>query len=220
MVRSTELKLETLRDITNRLEQNLRGVIAHDALLRRINDHDDVIPAFNNTAAGHGFVVVQHGLIELLILALTRCYDPASRNRASLPHALDLIADNAVVDQLAFEARGWLKDGMLADVNERTVRIEVALVRESYDRLNDDHAIQRSLTALRHYRDDYLAHSLVQMTDRERLIFGDLQDVQTATLPIVAGLTLAVRGLRWSPDDSKRAWDGYADEFWVRTLLR
>src|SRR5437588_6450147 len=127
MVRSTEQKVERLRDITNRLEQNLRGVIAHDALLRRINNHDDIIPSFNNTVAGHGFGVVQHGLIELLILALTRCYDAASRNRASLPHALELIADNGVVDQLALEARNWLPDGTLADVNERTVRSEVVL---------------------------------------------------------------------------------------------
>ena len=58
------------------------------------------------------------------------------------------------------------------------------------------------------------------MTDRERLIFGDLEDVQTATRPIVAGLTFAVRGVRWSPDDSQGAWDGYADEFWLRTLPR
>lgn len=89
-VRSTQQNVEGLRDITNRLQQNLRSVIAHDALLRRINSRDDIIPSFNNTVAGHGFGVIQHGLIELLILALTRCYDPASRNRASLPHTLDL----------------------------------------------------------------------------------------------------------------------------------
>jgi hypothetical protein len=219
-VRSTEQKVETLRDITNRLEQNLRGATAHDALLRRINNHADLIPTFNNTVAGHGFAVVQRGLIELLILALTRCYDPASRNRASLPHALVLLADDAVIDQLALDARGWLPDGMLADVNEQTVRKEVVLVRERYGRLEHDCALRRSLIALRHYRDDYLAHSLVQMTERERLIFGDLEDVLTATLPVVAGLTLSVHGLSWSPDDAKRAWDGYADEFWLRTLPR
>ena len=112
-------QIDIIKEVFDRLEQNLRGSIAHDALLRRINEQPDIIPTFNNTVEGHGFGVVQHGLIELFILGLTRCYDQRASNRASLPHLIELLKNPAAVDRLALDAREWISNGMLADANER-----------------------------------------------------------------------------------------------------
>ena len=56
------------------------------------------------------------------------------------------------------------------------------------------------------------------MSERERVIFGYLIDVLDATLPIVGDLSLAIKGANWRPEDTVRAWNGYADAFWRRTI--
>jgi hypothetical protein len=43
---SDQERINTIDEIAGHLRQNLLAGIAYDAMLRRIHDHDDVIPTF------------------------------------------------------------------------------------------------------------------------------------------------------------------------------
>jgi hypothetical protein len=215
---SDQERINTIDEIAGHLRQNLLAGIAYDAMLRRIHDHDDVIPTFNNTVEGHGFGLVQRGFIQLYMLCLTRCYDRASENRASLPHAVDLLRHQKMFEALTSRARTWHPE--LADENVRTAQQKLRAAITGYDGLIGDSAFNTALTALRQHRDDYVAHNLVRMGDREPLLFGYLADVLQGTLPVIAALDFVARGVHWDPDDSIRVWEQHANEFWRRTLPR
>ena len=216
--RTLDEKVVAINEIVKRLKTNLYDVIADDALLRRIHEHEDVIRTFNNTVEGHGFGVVQRSLISLFVLALMRCYDRQSDNRASLPHAIELLKDADVFEAVAVRARDWNPGMSLEDSNEKTAKEKITEAIAAYDRCNADGDFQARLTALRQHRDDYLAHSLFDMGKREKVVFGFLEDVMAETIPIVRALELAVAGNDWDPAQTRKAWDGYADAFWRRTL--
>jgi len=213
---SVQNRVSVIDEIAKRLRENMLAGIAYDAMLRRIHDHADVIPTFNNRVEGHGFGLIQHGFIQLYMLSLTRCYDRSSENRASLPHAVNLLRDQEVFEAITSRARAWLPE--LADENERTAQEKARAAVTGYDRLTGDNVFMIALTALRQHRDGYLAHSLFRMGDLEPLLFGYLTDVLRGTLPIIAALDFVGRGVNWDPGDSIRVWDQNADEFWRRTL--
>jgi hypothetical protein len=213
---SVQHRVDVIDEIAKRVRENMLASIAYDAMLRRIHDHPDVIPTFNNRVAGHGFGLIQSGFIQLYMVSLTRCYDRSSENRASLPHAIDLLRDREVFEAITVRARAWLPE--LANENERTAQAKLSAAITDYDCLMSDCTFNTALTALRHHRDDYVAHSLLRMGDREPLLFGYLPDVLRMTLPIVAALDFVGRGVHWDPSDTIRVWEQHADEFWRRTL--
>jgi hypothetical protein len=78
-------------------------------------------------------------------------------------------------EALTSRARTWHPE--LADENERTAQQKLRAAITGYDGLIGDSAFNTALTALRQHRDDYVAHNLVRMGDREPLLFGYLADV-------------------------------------------
>jgi AbiU2 len=194
----------------------MQAGIAYDTMLRRIHDYPDVIPTFNDTVEGNRFKLIQHGLIQLYILSLTRCYDSSSKNRASLPPAIELLRDREVFEAITYRARSWHAD--LADQNQRMAQKRARAAITRYDRVMGDAAFNVALTSLRQHRNSYLAHSLFRMNDPEPLLFGYLSDVLRETLPMIADLDFVASGVNRDPDDSIHIWEQYADEFWRRTL--
>jgi hypothetical protein len=205
-----------VREIVLTLKNNAHEAIAFDALLRRINDHDDILAAFRQTVEAHGLNAIQHSLIHLYLMALTRCYDAKGPEIASLPAVVMLLKQPEIFAETTESARSWLPENGFAEKNYCTSVECISTAIRDYERLR---ACQHTkLRALREYRNTYVAHSLLPMGSKERLLFGYLRYVLQETVPIIRALLLGVHGTEWESASTFRVWENNANAFWRRTL--
>lgn len=208
-------KVDRARTIIVALDENLHNAIALEAMFWRGND-PATCDAFNNTLEAHGFEVGQHALLDQLILTLMRIHDPKGRDRASIPHLRDLLEDQAVVDDFRQQARSWHPNRpRSADNSERAAIKAIDQARKSYQQLDGN----KITKALRNYRNEYLAHSLIDMKEREKARYGHVSKLLWQTAPIVQSLRLGLTGHHMDVVEIREAWKDRADAFW-RMVMR
>lgn len=210
-----DAKLERARTILSRLANDAWRAVEVNETLWGANEDAELWRLVRDAPEFRTFSAVRASLREHLTLVIVRMHDtyqPAREagagrkaqkekggNRASLPHLVHILGDDAVVAQLEAEGREL-----------------IAQARTAYEALTKEEPGRSLVEQLRQHRNWYLAHALFDMGDREgRLLFGNINDLLDLTLPVVRDLAFGLGGVQCNFDQVRQVRRGWAGRFWT-----
>lgn len=220
---TTDIKHDRCRAILKLLDANIKEALQLAAMVNRLNNHEDVRAAFNETYEAHGLNVVFETLLRQLLIVLARMHDPyhpdndRGGNRASLAHLMHLLGDKSVVRLFLDDARRWSDPRM--NRQERDARAalrKIQAARVKYRSLMQSEAT-KWLIAVKSFRDIHLAHSLFEKTADERMYYGYIGDLLNGTKVLIPLLSVGLAGENWDLEDYEDEYAQMADRFWKVT---
>ena len=201
--------------IVKALRQNAHDAIALQAMLSGINDNEPFRSLFNNTYEGHGLNTVYHALLRQLVVALTRIYDPPTKNRASLPRLMQLLEERPLVGLFVELARRWIIGiDRLEKINAYRAAKAILRARRRYKRLVESDEGKTWLRTLKEFRDHHLVHSLFNLNEGDRVQYGYIGDLLDRTMPIIDDLQFGIEGVNRDRNEDRAEEQARAESFW------
>jgi len=137
-------------------------------------------------------------------------------NRASVHHVMQLIEDKELVGEFAKAARGWIPQiPRMEETNARSAVRSILRSKVRYRRLVSGAEGQMWLSEIRKFRDRYVAHSLFEMNDEVKLLYGYIGDLLDVTGTILEPVRLGVEGSHWDIREFREVDVQNADTFWA-----
>gem|GEM_PF-2012890 len=228
--------------ITNVVERisALLALAEHNALIVYSPLLAGQIPA---STAGHAFNVFQKAMHNHEIVQLCALWDKPDATLAhnSIPTVHALIDDDAVIEELLAEVRGFWPsiptqvvkvegsriddeeiEAILADYNRRTGEEEADKARIDLARLRSEIPATISspmFVSVKNMRDRYLAHALDGTRAEKRgevvpMKYGDERKLLEITTDAIETLYLWVKGTHFDLDDNRKLQARYAQALW------
>ncbi|MCZ6774363.1 MAG: hypothetical protein O7G83_20590 [Proteobacteria bacterium] len=196
-------KVSDAREISERLDVEIRHSIALNALHLRGAFQSDVPDVFDDSLEAWGYNLVVFALHAELIMALTRIFD-VMENTASLPMLMEILRDTQVVEALCADARN--------NVPGDAIRQIIKEAHEDLARLRNSHQLARVKTI----RNKMLAHLARDWEKSQRAQNRHTIELVEMTFPTIEKLNLALRGENLSYRETASNEEVYADNFWRR----
>jgi hypothetical protein len=217
------------------LDANVRHAFEVKAYFCRAAYENDIKSYFDSTTGAPGYNQITLSLYYDLIMTVVRIFDNLPNkahadNTASLPELISLLRDNSAVEVLKEQERlartlpnDLIKAKEVADpgfslrqewevldkVNDFAKTI-VKLVGD-YNRLGGSHLLR----GLREIRHQILAHTAININDRNVAHFGDAENLLDQTAQYIANLNATIRRINDNYDQHKDRCTVSADDFWL-----
>lgn len=238
---SDEQRVERAKDLTNKLVDHARGLIAMAENNAVVLYSDTLSSQIPRSFAANAFNEMQRSMHFYYLVRLSAIWDKPSSDRESIPSVLALIDKAAVLEHFADDTFDYHAStaeprdlNPSSDPEERRIRSEY-WVRHCRERAEVERLKVKRWTAfvrrivprveqtcisnsLRPFRDGYIAHNLeasvVNKGNPIKLRYGDETKLLKLTVRIVDRLHLALNGAGFAWDMAQEQASRNANELW------
>lgn len=203
--------------ISDRLHTATHIAVRDRAFLETGNRYPDLSKVFDKTYEGHGLMVVRQALLDNLVIALARCWDPYGSDRASFPSMLRILSDETYISELVEAAASWNPGMGLERLNEEVVRQKTLVLKNIIlDQLAGNN--RERLDSIMQYRHIFLAYNLT-LDPGDLPKYQDIFDLLDITMEATELSDLTIRGQNTSFRDMEKEFENQANAFWSVTKL-
>lgn len=216
-------KMTRLQKISRKLELEAERAIIFTNLFDRANLKEDIKAAFNNSYEAHGLNGITQILLHEMILILVKVHDyfdhtrKDNLDRACLKHARHLLEDNEVKEFLVAQVRDKGRTDEDKNHYERHARELIERITNSCAEASSAPRAEWFQT-LRDFRNNNLAHSLLDSEEDPLPKFGYITDLLAFTLPIISDIKNICSGDYPDFEGLQHIYKDVANRFWTASI--